>query len=125
MKISLFLFTSLLIFVLPACRTTTQFTPEQTIIESEETLAPGGTTAVATAAVDAEPPPSPELPTVINTPITELSTGGEPMPGCRAVSQWFEPDPTVVSRFPAVSDSDWISGPEAAAVTIVEYGDFQ
>lgn len=42
---------------------------------------------------------------------------------CTVVSQAAistEPSP-----FPAVNTSDWVSGPETASVTIIEYSDFQ
>ena len=125
-RIKFWIFISLLIFVLSAC----QSTPEQSIVEPEESLATDSSIAVATEAVVTEPPPSPEPPTAINTPVDErvreeLMTVGDPMPGCTVVSQRPGPDPTVESLFPAVSDADWKSGPETAAVTIVEYGDFQ
>lgn len=46
-------------------------------------------------------------------------------PGCTVVSKQFSPEPTQPSIFPAVSAADWSVGPETAAVTLIEYGDFQ
>ena len=28
-------------------------------------------------------------------------------------------------RIPAISDADWVKGPESASLTLIEYGDFQ
>ena len=44
---------------------------------------------------------------------------------CTVVSQSPTPGATEQSIFPPVSDSDWTIGPDTAAVTIIEYGDFQ
>jgi len=44
---------------------------------------------------------------------------------CTVVSSQPTPDSTERSLFPAVSDVDWIQGPDTAAVTFVEYSDFQ
>ena len=49
-----------------------------------------------------------------------------PVPsGCTVVTQQYSPEPTQQSIFPPVSSTDWIIGPDTAAVTLVEYGDFQ
>lgn len=45
---------------------------------------------------------------------------------CTLVSRLIAPDPTEASLFPQASASDdWMIGPETAAVTIIEYSDFQ
>lgn len=48
-----------------------------------------------------------------------------PPPGCTVVSPITGPEPTAESPFPTVSDEEWVLGPESAAVTLIEYGDFQ
>ena len=49
-----------------------------------------------------------------------------PVPsGCTVVTRQFSPEPTEQSLFPAVSDADWVIGDPSAAVTLVEYADFQ
>jgi hypothetical protein len=51
-------------------------------------------------------------------------SGGE-MAGCTAKSLFPTPNPTLEALFPAVSDEDWVRGPETASVTLIEYSDFQ
>jgi cyclophilin family peptidyl-prolyl cis-trans isomerase/protein-disulfide isomerase len=55
----------------------------------------------------------------------EPVAGDTPMEGCTVSTLLPAPDPAVTSRFPAVSETDWVRGPSGAAVTIVEYSDFQ
>lgn len=45
--------------------------------------------------------------------------------GCTVVSFLPTPGPTEESLFPSVNDQDWTLGPRDAAITIIEYGDFQ
>ena len=59
------------------------------------------------------------------TPSDEDVTNDSPPPGCTVVSPRPTPGPTEQSLFPPASDEDWITGPENAAITIIEYGDFQ
>jgi curved DNA-binding protein CbpA len=44
---------------------------------------------------------------------------------CTVVSRAPTPGPTEQSLVPPLSDEDWVHGPDDAAVTIIEYGDFQ
>ncbi len=44
---------------------------------------------------------------------------------CAVVTSQLTPDATEQALFPAVSDADWIQGADTAAVTFIEYGDFQ
>lgn len=44
---------------------------------------------------------------------------------CTVVSRQPTPGPTQESLFPSVSEDDWVKGPESAAVTLIEYSDFQ
>jgi cyclophilin family peptidyl-prolyl cis-trans isomerase/protein-disulfide isomerase len=46
-------------------------------------------------------------------------------PGCTVKASSPTPNPTVESLLPPVTDEDWSRGPESAAVTILEYSDFQ
>jgi len=45
--------------------------------------------------------------------------------GCTVISPRPTPGPTQDSLFPPVSDADWTVGPQTAAVTFIEYSDFQ
>lgn len=64
------------------------------------TTAPGGETGGQTAAVSAPA-------------------------GCTVVSLEPTPGPTEQSAFPPIGPDDWVQGPAEAAVSFVEYGDFQ
>lgn len=44
---------------------------------------------------------------------------------CNVVSTDPTPDPTLAAIFPPVGEKDWVKGPADAAVTIVNYMDFQ
>ena len=47
------------------------------------------------------------------------------IPSCTAIQSAPTPSPQEASLFPPVSESDWVEGPAEAAVTIIEYTDFQ
>jgi len=47
------------------------------------------------------------------------------MEGCTVATLLPGADPEVESLFPPIGETDWIRGPSDAAVTIVEYADFQ
>ena len=84
--------------------------------------------AVATA-TEAEPTKGP-VPTEEKASSQPTATEADistdsPPPGCTVVSPITGPEPTAESPFPPVSDDDWVVGPEDAAVTFIEYGDFQ
>lgn len=44
---------------------------------------------------------------------------------CTVVSRQPTPGPTEQSLFPPVGSADWVEGPGDAAVTFIEYSDFQ
>lgn len=46
-------------------------------------------------------------------------------PGCTVVSPVPTPGATLQAMFPAATEADWIRGRLTAAVTIIEYSDFQ
>ena len=59
-------------------------------------------------------------------PASQATTAGPSTPpGCTVVSPKPTPGPTQASLFPPVTDQDWVQGAPTAAVTLVEYGDFQ
>jgi hypothetical protein len=73
----------------------------------------------------ASPTQAPE-PTVTPVPTQEsIPVSVESIPGCTAKSLFPTPNPTMEALFPSVSEGDWVSGPETASVTLIEYSDFQ
>jgi hypothetical protein len=92
--------------LLAACRGT----PEPVV---EETPPP--------AAAETAPPAATPLP--VQPP--QVSEPAANTPGCTVVSTSSEPDPMIQELFPPVQPDDWVKGPEAARVTIIEYSDFQ
>ena len=68
---------------------------------------------------------SAEAETVVDEPTaTTIKTLTGPTSECTLVSSLPESSPEYADIF-AVQDDDWVFGPEDAAVTIIEYGDFQ
>ncbi len=70
----------------------------------------------------ATPPPatpSPSLPPA-STSSAELASAG-----CTVQSPFPTPGPTEQSLFPPAGENDWVSGPDSAAMTLLEYSDFQ
>lgn len=66
------------------------------------------------------PPPTEASPTSLSEQATEQAEAN-----CTVVSRQPTPGPTEQSLVPPVSDQDWTHGPDDAAVTFIEYGDFQ
>jgi protein-disulfide isomerase len=66
-------------------------------------------------------------PVAIEPEITPTSVGfaASGPASCTVVSSMPEPDPTQVALFPPVTEDDLAFGPPDAAVTILEYSDFQ
>ncbi len=52
-------------------------------------------------------------------------TPAPPMEGCKVAALLPTPDPTLVSIIPPVQTDDHVLGKDSAAVTFVEYSDFQ
>ncbi len=78
--------------------------------------------ATATRSATATPLPPTPSPTVTATPVPTQAARMD----CTLESSLLPtPGPTEQSLFPAVGEGDWVQGPPTAAVTIVEYGDFQ
>ena len=74
-------------------------------------------TACQTEAAGTEPTlESVDLPTAEPT---------EPGSTCTVVSQSAADSPDIASAYPAVTEKDWVRGPEEPSITIIEYTDFQ
>jgi cyclophilin family peptidyl-prolyl cis-trans isomerase/protein-disulfide isomerase len=56
---------------------------------------------------------------------TPQTQSGPPMEGCTVQGLLPEPDPTLVNLIPAVQKDDHVIGKDTAAVTFIEYSDFQ
>jgi hypothetical protein len=90
---------------------------EASLAEVPEAEAPAGETSVP----QGEPVES--SPTATSAPTQKAVSEGLQME-CTLVSN--QPDaPAELSSILGVKEGDWVSGPETAAVTIVEYSDFQ
>jgi len=89
-------------------------------------------TSCAPTALTEEPsqtealPPAPAVEeTAAPAETASVSQEGSAVPGCTVTSVRSTPDATQESIFPPVSEADWVSGPDSAYVTFVEYSDFQ
>ena len=110
-KITLFLLFSLL---LAACNSTS--IPSESPAAEQTSLVPTDTVQPTEAL-----PPTAAPPTETEPPAEVDFTANS----CTLQTLLEEPDEEEASRFPAVSELDNQVGPADAAVTIVEYGDFQ
>ncbi len=111
MKKRLLLFLILFIFLLAACAGEAEST-------AVEVLATANTPPAATIESEA----SEEM--LETEEITNLEPETVPGNGCTLTSSAPEASQEYVEIF-GVTEQDWVKGPETAALTIVEYGDFQ
>ena len=113
-KFTLILFV-LLALVLTACQSST---PTELVVATAE--------AAAT-----QPPADTNVPTEVSEPAATKASEDAPAnesvvrAKCTVVSRDPTPGPTEESLFDPVSESDWARGLDTAAVTIIEYSDFQ
>jgi protein-disulfide isomerase len=106
-----------LLLFLQACAAAT---PEP-LLETEPaaTAEPAPATEAAPAAEATQAVSDPE----ITPPAVDFAASGPA--SCTVVSTIPDPDPTVAALFAPITDDDWVLGPPDAAVTILEYSDFQ
>lgn len=82
---------------------------------------------VASATPEGVTPPTTTVGPTLAAPTegaaTAVSQGDTP--SCTVNSPAPTPGPTERSIFPPVTEADWVIGPETAAVTVIEYSDFQ
>jgi hypothetical protein len=113
----IYFITILFTLLLTACQGASPTTTEEpSLVES----APTATKADPTQVPATEAKSSPQA----TASEVDTFTGSSP-PGCTVVSPITGPEPTQDSPFPPVSEDDWVVGPEDAAITFIEYGDFQ
>jgi hypothetical protein len=111
MKKRLFLFTILLTFLLAACGGEVEITEAVEVANTPTALpAPAATVETAETVETGE--------FTVPTPMTTLGNG------CTLTSSEPEAPQEYVELF-GVTEDDWVKGPETAALTIVEYGDYQ
>jgi hypothetical protein len=115
-KITLLL--ACLAFLLTACQEATQSMPDPTAGETLLVPSPFATRTNAPASSSTEEAVSTQE-EASSTPVV----AGEP--ACTVISPQPTLGPTEQSLFPPVRESDWVSGPDTAGVTIIEYSDFQ
>ena len=95
---------------------------ETPTVTAEEDILEDLPTETATAAPKEEESPSDE-PEDVEVEATQPS-GGQIASQCTLVSSL--PDvPDEYAELFSVQDNDWVSGAEDAAITLIEYGDFQ
>ena len=112
----LFLFSTMLILVLSACKPASQ--PQASPKSTPASYQP----ATPVQAVSTSPVKSTQSAAKIGT---VTATGQAASADCTVVSLQPTPEATEQSLFPPVTDQDWTQGPKEAYVTILEYGDFQ
>jgi ABC-type Fe3+-hydroxamate transport system substrate-binding protein len=121
MKKRLFLFTILLTFLLAACGGEVEITEAVEVANTPTALsAPAATVESVATAVTVETGEN-----TVPAPMTTLGNGctltsSEP----EAPAEYVELFGEYVELF-GVTENDWVKGPETAALTIVEYGDYQ
>jgi cyclophilin family peptidyl-prolyl cis-trans isomerase/protein-disulfide isomerase len=107
----------LLLLFLPACAAATSEPPLATEALAATQPVP---TSAATMVVEAtQAVTEPE-----QTPTQVEFTASGPA-SCTVVSTIPDPDPAVAALFSPITEDDWVIGPPDAAVTIIEYSDFQ
>jgi hypothetical protein len=125
LRTNLFVILLVLTFLLLAACSTAGDTPtvEQRAPEAASTEVP------ATEVAPTEAPPTEPAPTEAEpTESTAAESGGSPAAAvqmeCTLVSDQPDVPAELVTIF-GVTEDDWVKGPETAALTIVEYSDFQ
>jgi hypothetical protein len=107
---------SILLVLLALFLTSCQgYTPTPTQATSNESFA--DTPAAA--------PATPTKTLAATTVFDNTTSGASSMVGCTVQSPFPTPGPTEQSLFPPVGETDWVTGPDSAAITFIEYSDFQ
>jgi cyclophilin family peptidyl-prolyl cis-trans isomerase/protein-disulfide isomerase len=114
MKKRLF-FLSLLAVLLAACASSTP-TPTVTVIAATASVLPEPVLPTASPESFSGRPPGTEL---------SVDIDGPPRAGCTLQTVIRSADAEEASLFPDVNETDWVTGPDDAATTIIEYADFE
>ncbi len=115
MKKNILILFILLALVLTACQSST---PTELAVATEK-------------AADTQPPADTTVPTEVPEPAATKASEDPPAKDsvvrakCTVESYDPTPGPTEESIFAPVTESDWVRGSYTAAVTIIEYSDFQ
>ena len=88
--------------------------------QGQKQASPGFTTPAAAI----QPTASQMAVTPAATDDEQQAVPGAP-PGCTVISPRPTAGPTEQSVFPPVTEKDWSTGPKDAAITLIEYSDFQ
>jgi phosphohistidine phosphatase SixA len=104
----------ILAIFLVACSSSSTKVPTETSAEPIETAENTGVEGTA----------KPTLPLASPTSGTDQAVESSEA-NCTVVSHQPTPGPTEQSLVPPVGNGDWTYGPDDAAVTFIEYGDFQ
>lgn len=110
-----------LAMILAACQANTPVTTEI----PNETESIQSTEAPTDTPVKTEAVQNTEVAEETSIPNEEDALSDSPPPGCTVISARPTPGPTEQSLYPPVSEEDWVSGPDDASITIIEYSDFQ
>ena len=86
---------------------------------------PTPTQAVSTESGGDAPTAAPTKTLAATAVFDNTASGASSMVGCTVQSPFPTPGPTEQSLFPPVGETDWVNGPDGAAITFIEYSDFQ
>jgi hypothetical protein len=122
MKTTKFIFWVLILLTLTACVGAEKVQVETPMVTAEEEILEDLPTETATAAPQEEESPTDEPEDV---EAEAIQPSGEQLASeCTLVSSL--PDaPDEYAELFSIQDNDWVSGSDDAAITLIEYGDFQ
>jgi hypothetical protein len=123
MRLRLFIVLAILALLLVACQANTA-TPASTETVGSGDQESSHLSEVTDTPQETTPPETATTPPKTPTP-TQISAETSGLPGCTVESIRPTPGPTQQSIFPPVTNEDWVTGPQDAYITILEYGDFQ
>lgn len=121
MKTFKLMFLVLILLTLSACVGAEKVQVETPTVTAEEEVVESLPTETDAAAPQDKDEPANEA----ETGAEPAQTSGEQLASeCTLVSSLPEPPQESAELF-SIQEDDWVSGPEDAAITLIEYGDFQ